>query len=110
MAEAPDRTRLAQALKALSHPSRLAAVGALAGEPLCVQDLQAVMGSELSTVSRHLKQLADAGLVECERQGQRMIYRLTVPCIGGFLECIEAVLAGKPHKALVERLAKELSS
>jgi ArsR family transcriptional regulator len=110
MAKSADHRQLARVLKALAHPGRLAAVKALVAESLCVQDLQAVMGSELSTVSRHLRLLADAGLIEPERQGQRTVYRLKVPCIGSFLECIEAVLAGRPHKTLVERLAKELAS
>jgi DNA-binding transcriptional ArsR family regulator len=110
MPKESDRRQLARALKALAHPGRLAAVKALTDSPLCVQDLQAVMGSELSTVSRHLKVLADAGLIEPERQGQRIVYRLKVPCIGDFLDCIGAVLAGKPHKTLVERLARELTS
>jgi DNA-binding transcriptional ArsR family regulator len=110
MSDDGDRTRLARALKALSHPSRLAAVKALTDEPLCVQDLQAVMGSELSTVSRHLKLLADSGLIEPERQGQRIVYRLKIACIGGFLDCIGAVLAGKSSRTLVARLAKELES
>ncbi|HOX07406.1 MAG TPA: metalloregulator ArsR/SmtB family transcription factor [Planctomycetota bacterium] len=108
MAKSADRARLARALKALAHPSRLGAVRALAAGPLCVQELQAVMGSELSTVSRHLRMLADAGLLDPERQGQRIVYRLKVPCLNGFLECVEAVLAGRPNRELAERLVKEM--
>jgi DNA-binding transcriptional ArsR family regulator len=105
-----DRIKLARALKALAHPSRLEAVKALTRGQLCVQELQAVMGSELSTVSRHLRTMADAGLIECERRGQRIVYHMKVSCIGDFLDCIEAVLAGKPRKALIAKLAKELAS
>jgi len=101
MAKSLDRVGLARALKALAHPSRLAAVEALAKGPRCVCELQEVMGSDLSTVSRHLKTLADAGLLDSERRGQKIFYRLKTPCIGDFLACIDSVLAGVPCRLLV---------
>lgn len=110
MTDRTERIKLARALKALAHPSRLAAVEALAGEPLCVQELQEVMGSDLSTVSRHLKSMAEAGILDPERQGQRIVYRLKVGCLADFLGCISAVLAGRPDKVLMARLIKEISS
>jgi ArsR family transcriptional regulator len=95
MAKSTDPERLARALKALAHPSRLAAVRAVARGERCVCELQEVMGSDLSTVSRHLKTLADAGVIECRRQGQKILCRLAVPCMVEFLECLGAVLAGR---------------
>ena len=69
-------------LKALGHPSRLLMVQALADGPLCVCDLTELVGSEMSTVSRHLAQLKQAGLLQVvdeERQlperGDRLIRR-----------------------------------
>jgi ArsR family transcriptional regulator len=87
---------LPTALKALAHPSRLAAVRALAGGEHCVCELQEVMGSDLSTVSRHLKLLADAGLIASRREGKWIHCRLAAPCVIEFLDCLEGGLRGEP--------------
>ncbi len=93
--KSPAPPDLCQALKALAHPSRLAAVRALAGGELCVCRLQEVMGSDLSTVSRHLKLLSDAGLIASRREGKWSHCRLAAPCVLEFLKCLEATLRGE---------------
>jgi ArsR family transcriptional regulator len=98
--------RRVRALKAMAHPARLAVVDALAGGELCVCDLQVKVGSDLSTVSRHLKLMADAGLIESRRDGQRILYRLTAPCIVDYLRCMDAVLDGRACR-VVEAEAKD---
>ena len=92
-----------RALKALAHPARLAAVAELAGGERCVCELQKVMGSDLSTVSRHLKLLVDAGLLQSRRDGKWIYYRLRTACLPGFLDCVDAVLAGEGCRALPRR-------
>ena len=92
MPKSTDPERLARALKALAHPSRLAAVRAVARGERCVCELQRVMGSDLSTVSRHVKLLADAGLVASRREGKWIYCRLAAPCVLKFLECLESGL------------------
>ncbi len=87
--------RRVRALKALAHPSRLAAVEALKGGERCVCELRELVGSDLSTVSRHLKLLVEAGLLESRREGQKIFYGLKAPCITDYLECLDAVLAGR---------------
>lgn len=57
----------------------------------CVCDLQRVVGSDLSTVSKHLTLMRSAGLVAHRRQGLQIFYRLTVPCIMSFFDCVDAV-------------------
>ncbi|HOX05320.1 MAG TPA: metalloregulator ArsR/SmtB family transcription factor [Planctomycetota bacterium] len=89
------RRDLVSALKALAHPGRLAAVRALKKGELCVCELQEVMGSDLSTVSRHLKLLADAGLVATRREGKWIYCRLAAPCVLEFLDCLESGLPGR---------------
>ncbi|MEI6501963.1 MAG: metalloregulator ArsR/SmtB family transcription factor [Armatimonadota bacterium] len=79
-------------IKALGHPSRLAMVEALAAGELCVCELQELVGSDMSTVSKHLTVLKHARLVCDRKQGQWVYYSLRTPCIMGFLECLEAVL------------------
>jgi ArsR family transcriptional regulator len=83
----------AKIIKALAHPTRLFIVDELSknGER-CVCDLTEMIGTDMSTVSRHLAQLKEAGIVEVEKRGQMVFYRLRVTCILDFLECVESVL------------------
>ncbi|MDY0166177.1 MAG: metalloregulator ArsR/SmtB family transcription factor [Thermoguttaceae bacterium] len=84
----------ARIMKAMAHPARLLMVDELArsGER-CVCELTELVGSDMSTVSRHLSLLKNAGLVEDEKRGQMVFYRLRVQCIMNFFECIESVIA-----------------
>ena len=84
----------AKIIKALAHPTRLMLVDELDehGER-CVCELTELVGSEMSTVSRHLAQLKEAGIVELERRGTMIFYRLRVKCLLKFIECIESVMA-----------------
>ncbi len=89
----------AQVIKAMSHPSRLAMVEALADGELCVCELQALVGSDMSTVSKHLAVLRNAGIVSDRKEGLQVYYRLCCPCILDFLGCIDAVIrADAEHK------------
>jgi ArsR family transcriptional regulator len=65
-----------------------------AGE-LCVCELQRLVGSDMSTVSKHLSVMRAAGLVEDEKRGLKVYYRLRVPCMRSFFSCIEAVLESR---------------
>ena len=51
-----------------------------------------MIGADVSTVSKHLALLKQAGVVIDERRGQQVFYRLRVPCILNFFGCVEAVL------------------
>ena len=84
----------AKIIKALAHPARLLVVDELSrGGERCVCELTEMIGSDMSTVSRHLALLKGAGIVEDERRGQMVFYRLRMQCILRFFECIESVLA-----------------
>lgn len=61
-------------MKALSDPNRVRVLKLLEGGPLCVCEIQEVLGLAQPTVSSHMKILEDAGLVHKERQGTWMIY------------------------------------
>ena len=83
----------AKVIKALAHPTRLLIVDELAqhGER-CVCELTDFVGSDMSTVSRHLAQLKEAGVVELEKRGRMIFYRLRVKCLPKFFDCIESVI------------------
>ena len=78
--------------KALGHPARLAMVVALGQGERCVCELQDVVGSDMSTVSKHLTVLRHAGLVEADRRGKQMFYSLRLRCTLGFLDCVDKAL------------------
>jgi ArsR family transcriptional regulator len=80
-------------VKALSHPARLMIVDELTEHgQRCVYELTEVVGTDLSTVSRHLAVLRNAGIVASEKRGTTVYYRLRVKCIRKFFECVESVL------------------
>lgn len=80
-------------VKALAHPTRLMIVDELAEHnKRCVWELTELVGSDLSTVSRHLSVLKSAGIVESEKRGTTVYYQLRVKCIRKFFECVESVL------------------
>jgi ArsR family transcriptional regulator len=77
----------------MAHPARLFIVDELAkGEARCVCELTELIGTDMSTVSRHLAQLKQAGLITDERRGQMVFYRLRVQCVLKFFDCIESVM------------------
>lgn len=82
----------AEVLKALAHPSRLLIVDALDKTERCVCELQELVGSDMSTVSRHLSVLKSAGLVTDRKKGLNTYYSLAMPCILQFMDCITNVL------------------
>ena len=70
---------LAAGFAALADPIRLRLVSLLATAAdagACVCDLIAPLGRSQSTVSHHLKVLADAGLISGDKQGRLISYRL----------------------------------
>jgi ArsR family transcriptional regulator len=82
----------AAVLKALAHPTRLWITEQLAQGERCVCEFVDVVEYDFSTISKHLSVLKQAGLVEDERRGKQVFYRLRVPCVLKFMHCIEAVL------------------
>ena len=85
----------AHIIKAMAHPSRLLILEELARERRCVAELTATVGSDVSTVSKHLSVLREAGIVEGVRCGAQIYYSLRVPCVLNFFGCIEAVIRSK---------------
>ena len=92
-----NRTRLnykarAQIIKAMGHPTRLFIIDELSKGERCVCNLRDLIGADISTVSKHLSVLKQAGIVEDEKRGLQVWYSLRVPCILNFFGCVEDVL------------------
>ena len=68
---------IADAMFALSAPSRVQILGSLLGGPLAVGDITELLGMEQSAVSHQLRVLREAGLVAAERHGKRRVYAIS---------------------------------
>ncbi len=66
-----------EALRAAGEPTRLRVLSLLAGEELSVMELSRILDQSQPRVSRHLKLMTDAGLIERFPDGARVFYRLT---------------------------------
>jgi len=87
----------AEIFKALGHPARLAMVVALGKGERCVCELQELVGSDMSTVSKHLTVLRSVGLVEADKRGKQVFYSLRLPCTLGFVDCVDKALKVQGH-------------
>ena len=81
----------AAVIKAMAHPTRLLILNSLKKKETCVCELRDLVGDDISTVSKHLLVLKNAGLVAARRQGNWLYYRLTCPCVLDFTRCITGV-------------------
>ncbi len=83
----------AKIVKALAHPTRLFIASQLAHREQCVCELTQMVGVDISTISKHLAILKEANIVEDEKRGMQVCYRLKMRCIGDFLACTDRVIA-----------------
>lgn len=89
--EAEQAERLAQQFKALADPTRVRLLSLIAAQPereACICDLIAPVGLSQPTVSHHMKQLVEAGLVVREQRGRWAFYRVveeTLSALSGAL-------------------------
>ncbi|MBJ7321390.1 MAG: helix-turn-helix transcriptional regulator [Rhodococcus sp.] len=90
---------LARMFKALGDPVRLrllSLVASHAGGEACVCDISDTFDLSQPTISHHLKVLRTAGILDCERRGTWVYYRV----IPSALEQLSAVLADSPPLAI----------
>ena len=85
MAEALTSNDLVTALKAAAEPTRLRILLLLGGGELNVKDLTQILGQSQPRISRHLKLLAEAGLVERFREGSWAYFHVSDRTHGGRL-------------------------
>jgi ArsR family transcriptional regulator len=82
----------ARIMKALAHPTRLFIVDQLGRGERCVCELTGMVGADVSTVSRHLTVLRQAGIVADDKRGTQVFYSLRVPCVLEWSRCVQGVL------------------
>ena len=91
-----ERARIEKISKALADSTRLMIFEAISArkEMIC-GDLVAMRGVTPATVSHHLKILADAGLIECRRQGQFVYNRVIPQTIREYSEALARITGKK---------------
>ena len=73
----PKLETQAELLRALAHPTRLCIVkGLMDNGPRNVSQMQSCSGLPQPSISQHLSRLRAAGIVEGERRGLEVVYRL----------------------------------
>jgi ArsR family transcriptional regulator, arsenate/arsenite/antimonite-responsive transcriptional repressor len=83
--------RLARLFKALGDPTRvrlLSMIAATDGGEACICDLTAPVGLSQPTVSHHMKQLVDAGLVTREQRGKWAYYAVVSEALAALGESL----------------------
>jgi rhodanese-related sulfurtransferase len=110
----PRRREIAAALfpqlavigKALASPQRLMLLDLLCQGPRSVEALAAQAGLSMANTSQHLQALRAARLVETERSGQRIIYRLASDDVGNFYVTFRSLAASR--LAELDRVMRDL--
>ena len=85
----------ANIFKSISDPTRLRILKILQVKPLCVCEIQDVLGLTASTISEHLSVLRESGLVLSEKKGKIVYNRLnfyseteSVPAVISMISCL----------------------
>ena len=92
--------------QALADPTRLAILRELAGAPeVCACDFTACCDVRQPTVSHHLKVLREAGIIESERRGTWIYYRLA-PATADRLRALASELSGAPQLIAASALTR----
>lgn len=85
----------AAVFKALGNVTRLKIISILANEgEKCVCEIVDRLDFDQSTISKHLAVLRGVGIVTSRKEGLNVIYRLSMPCVHRFTECVQQVMDG----------------
>jgi DNA-binding transcriptional ArsR family regulator len=92
---------LAKYLKALSHPARISIMKQLASSNTCFcGEIVEVLPLSQSTVSQHLKELKEAGLVKGEIEGAKVCYCIDHVEWQKAIDAISSFLNSNFHKKI----------
>lgn len=93
----------ARVMKALASPVRLKIVDELRRGERCICELQPLFPINKSTLSRHVAELKNVGIVGERREGVRCYLSLQTPCVLNMFDCTMRVI-----HAEMERQAKRV--
>ncbi len=84
-------------MKALAHPTRLFIIDFLSDGEKCVCEIVEQVGVDISTISKHLAIMKKVRLVDSEKRGLKIFYKLVCPCVSDLFNCL--ILKEKIDKA-----------
>ncbi|MHA1438890.1 MAG: ArsR/SmtB family transcription factor [Promethearchaeota archaeon] len=103
-----DKLRL-EKLKALSDETRLEIVGLLRhGDELCGCDFEKMLDKSQSTISRHLKKLELANIVESRKEGVKVMYKIRDLHIFKLLAVLDHVIKREEKYKKILQIQEEL--
>lgn len=100
--DAAEAERLARVFKALGDRTRvrlLSLIAAQEGAEACVCDLTGPVGLSQPTVSHHLKQLVDVGLLRREQRGRWSYYRVVDDALERAADALRVATASPASRA-----------
>ena len=93
-----DRSQIEKISKALADRTRLRIYEAIAARRgMTCGDMVAMQGVTPATISHHMKILADAGLIECRKQGQYVFSQVVPATIATYASSLTRLAAGKKN-------------
>jgi len=110
MYQSPPMPSIIKTLRVLADPNRLRILLLLGSEELSVAELQEILTMGQSTISTHLSQLKQTGLVEDRRTGKSSLYKLTAPdaTLAGILnEARRQIPEAEPDSQAMRRAVKK---
>ncbi len=93
--------------KALGHPARLVILEQLRSGEKCVNDLQAVLELDQSSVSQQLAVLRNKQIVDVRKEGTTVYYRVRDPVIFQLLDVAQVIFNN--HLISTQELLQQLS-
>ncbi|HMO50145.1 MAG TPA: metalloregulator ArsR/SmtB family transcription factor [Kiritimatiellia bacterium] len=95
----------ARVMKALSSPARLMILDQLKQGERCLCELQPLFKQDKSTLSRHVRELCEVGILAERRDGVRVYLSLATPCILNIFDCVMGVIQSEAKRtsSLVSR-------
>ena len=90
-----------EVLKAIANPVRLFIIEELERGEKCVNDFNELLNIDISTISRHLTTLKKAGVIEADKRGTQVFYKLKIPCVMNFFTCT--------HNVIMQKLEEQMS-
>jgi len=83
--------RASEGLRAIAHPLRLSVLCHLMRGDLCVHELMEATGSNQSNLSQHLSRMRMMGIIENEKRGQQVFYRIADPQWGEMVHLLQHI-------------------
>jgi len=95
----------ARVMRALASPARLKIVDELSRGERCICELQPLFPMNKSTLSRHVAELKNVGIVGERQEGVRRYLRLLTPCVLQMFDCALGVIRAEDRRR-AERAVK----